>query len=400
MHTQQKDNSNNKYKDYNEIEDASKCVIELIKCSLHNELPVEIPQKVNWAQVLYLAANNSVVSMISPAVKRYKGDIPENIRKKIEAALLTTIYRLLNFQIERENIFAKMEQEGIAYLPLKGILLAEYYPVAGMRWMCDNDILYGKNDSEQGRNHESGKLKDIMLGLGYHAVHTGGVHDVYQKEPFFNFEMHRKLVSANSPFAKYYENPWEKAILVKGKKYEYRFSDEDEYIFMLAHAYKHFDNSGCGIRTLVDEYVYVDKKKCMDWRYIDEQLRKIGLNSFEKSLKNAAIAAFSEDGVITEQEWDIISYMFNCGTYGTMSNRIRRELKRIQSENALNQVNTKWHYIRKRFFVSEVMIQENYLFFYRHKNLRWLLPFYRILKGLIIHPKMLYYEWKNVRNFK
>lgn len=28
-------------------------------------------------------------------------------------------------------------------MPLKGCLMTEYYSVPGMRWMCDNDILYG-----------------------------------------------------------------------------------------------------------------------------------------------------------------------------------------------------------------------------------------------------------------
>ena len=132
--------------------------------------------------------------------------------------------------------------------------------------MCDNDILYGNATDNRRHNEDRNadsdaerlaeELESVMTELGYTPEHVGGVHDVYQKKPFFNFEMHRKLVPEDSTFAKYYENPWDRAHLGNGKMYEYHFSDEDEYIYMLVHAYKHYDVSGCGIRTLVDEYVW------------------------------------------------------------------------------------------------------------------------------------------------
>ena len=411
MHTQQKNENRNK-REYGaeNIEDAGRYILELIKCSLHGMCPPEIPENCNWKQVVYLAVKNSVTSTISPAVKKYEGEIPEEIRKKIEEALPATVYRLLRFQIERENIFAKLEQKKIAYLPLKGILLADYYPAAGMRWMCDNDILYGNAADNRMHNEDCNadsdaerlaeELESVMTELGYMPEHVGGVHDVYQKKPFFNFEMHRKLVPEDSTFAKYYENPWDRAHLVNGKMYEYHFSDEDEYIYMLVHAYKHYDVSGCGIRTLVDEYVFLNKKNSMDWKYIEEQLEMIGLSSFEKQLRTAATNVFSPNGVMTERDWDMISYMFNCGTYGTMSNRIRRNLEKLQDENNLDQSGARRRYLKERFFVNEMFIKESYPFFYRHKKLRFVLPFYRVMKGLVTHPGTLYYEWKNIRKYR
>lgn len=390
-------------KNENELENAERYVLYLIRCSLNGCTPTKEPVNCSWNQILYLAEKNSVTSMISPAVKEYKYDIPQDIREKIESALARTVYRILRFQIERENIFSAMEQCGIWYLPLKGILLAEYYPKAGMRWMCDNDILYGGSDLDM--DWQIKQLKKIMKDLGYDAEHIGGVHDVYQKKPFFNFEMHRKLVSADSPFAEYYKNPWKKAVLTEGKKCEYHFRDEDEYIFMLAHAYKHFDNSGCGIRTLADEYVFLNKKDSMNWEYINKELDKIGLISFEKELRKAACDTFSREGMITETDWDMISYMFDSGTYGLKSNDIRHKLERIyveaeQNHHNLNSAGIRRRYWKQRFYISDLVMKENYPFLYRHKRLRFVLPFYRVIKGLVIHPKTLYHEWKSVREFK
>ncbi len=91
-----------------------------------------------------------------------------------------------------------------------------------------------------------------------------------------------------------------------------------------------------------------------------------------KKETEASLHAFSEHGVLEEKDWDMISYMLGSGTYGTFNNRIKNYLKRFE----------------------ESFIREYYPFFYRHKGMRILLPWYRILKGLYIHPKNC---WQNGR---
>ena len=57
-------------------------------------------------------------------------------------------------------------------------------------------------------------------------------------------------------------------------------------------------------------------------------------------------------------------------------------------------------YMKERFWAKEDMIKEFYPFFYRHRSIRWFLPFFRIMKGLIIHPGKLYMEWKSMKESK
>lgn len=148
----------------NEIE---KYILHLISCSLNGGIPREKPEVCNWSEIVELLEHNSVLNAVSPAVKRYPYEITPEIRKKIEAALQKTVYRLLHFQVEREAVFSAMEEKGIAYLPLKGINLAEYYLIPGMRWMCDNDILYGNMENCEASDETAETLKNIMIGLGY-----------------------------------------------------------------------------------------------------------------------------------------------------------------------------------------------------------------------------------------
>lgn len=50
-----------------------------------------------------------------------------------------------------------MEEMKIAYWPIKGARIARYYPLPGMRFMADNDILYGFVEINNGRYCQLGQ---------------------------------------------------------------------------------------------------------------------------------------------------------------------------------------------------------------------------------------------------
>ena len=65
-----------------------------------------------------------------------------------------------------------------------------------MRQMSDNDILFDANFCDE--------IEEYMKSQGYEAVSVGvGNHDVYEKEPALNFEMHRSL------YGKAHDRNWE-----------------------------------------------------------------------------------------------------------------------------------------------------------------------------------------------
>lgn len=369
---------------------AGRYLILLIKCALH-ELPLATkPEDCTWKQVWSLAKMNSVECTVSSVVHEMSADMPDEIWKEWSGASEQNLYRHVLFDMEREQIISKMAKQGIASLPLKGIRMAGYYPTPGMRWMCDNDILYGCKEQAQE------KLCEIMENLGYTTVSLKGSHDVYQKKPFFNFEMHRSLVPEDSELTEYYANPWKKAVLTDEKTLQYRFTDEDEYLFHIAHAHKHFDNSGCGIRTLVDEYVILQAKKNLDWVYIENELVKTGLKDFEARLKMTALHAFDDKSELTEDDWKMIFYMLGCGTYGNSYNRVRRSMERLKETDNKD---VKKRYLKSRFWIDEKKMKDFFPLFYKYKGIRFLLPGYRLIRGLLIHPGYLLNEWKAVNKY-
>lgn len=84
---------------------------------------------------------------------------------------------------EMRTVFAQLEEAGIWYVPLKGSVLKEYYPEYGMRQMADCDVLFDKSRAE---------------------------------------DVKKRLIPD------------------EGKKYGRHFSTEDFYVYVTAHAYKHY----------------------------------------------------------------------------------------------------------------------------------------------------------------
>ena len=227
--------------------------------------------------------------------------------------------------MEMQLLFARLEAAGIWYMPLKGTVIKALYPAFGMRQMSDHDILF---DAVY-----AGKVRDILEQLGFTAEHYGtGNHDVYFKQPVCNFEMHRALFGENhnEKLYTYYRDPMRLMHRDVDNAYGYHFSDEDFYVYMTAHEYKHYSGSGTGIRSLLDCYVFVKEKGgSLDWVYIREQTAQLGIADFEQERRELAMKLFSGESApkLTDREQEMLGYYAGSGTYGTLENSIRMKLK-------------------------------------------------------------------------
>ena len=296
-------------------------------------------------------------------------------------AQANTVNSAILFQIEREAILAEMEKQGIWYMPLKGILLKDYYPKLGMREMCDNDILFDRS--------RAADLREIMISRGYNVIHYDRGHDdCYQKPPIFNFEMHFMLFNDGlSGFEKYYENVRERLVRDEGSSYGCRFTNEDFYLYLLAHEYKHFSGGGIGLRALIDTYVFLKKfGSTLDREYIAREAEKLGLTEFERNNRELAMTLFSfgtPDGV----QKQLLDYYIFSGVYGNIGNRVRNSVRK----------SSRLGYIKERLFLSQESIRSSYPFFYRHKLLQPVLFVYRIGRALTVSRKTSFSEVRVLR---
>ena len=115
-----------------------------------------------------------------------------------------------------------------------------------------------------------------------------------------------------------------------GNSYGYHFSDENFYVYMTAHEWKHYDGSGTGIRSLLDCYVYCKVKgEKLNWNYITEQCKQLEIADFEQERRTLAVKIFSSDTLsnLTESEQEMLMFYLTAGTYGTFDNAIKKKLK-------------------------------------------------------------------------
>ena len=215
---------------------------------------------------------------------------------------------------DRKSVLDALEQAGIWYMPLKGILLKDLYPRFGMREMADNDILFDASRADD--------VKKIMEGLGFTVKQFNkGNHDVYTRQPVSSFEMHRGLfdeVLEGTKFA-YYDNVRDRLIPDHKSQYGLRFSADDFYVYMFAHAYMHYARGGIGLRFLLDVYMYL-KKVTIHPDYVRQETEKLGIRSFEESGRRLSLNLF--DGKdLTGEDRKMLRYMLSSGAYGTVQNR-------------------------------------------------------------------------------
>ncbi len=339
------------------------------KQKLLKELDMEKLYRMSYAHLL-----DALVGM---TLKKADVSLPKEWTERISKAVRKNVL----FDAEREKLLAYMEQKRIWYLPLKGIILKDYYPMVGMRQMSDNDILFDDRFCNEVRRY--------MESQGYECTSIGkGNHDVYQKAPVYNFELHRALYGAahQNDWEAYYKDVKEKLILDSGSSYGYHFSDEDFYVYIVTHAYKHYIGSGTGLRTLLDFYVYLKaKEQEMDFAYIENECKVLGIAEFERKNRILCKKVFQTgeakelEQQLSEEEWDMLKYYLSSGVYGTLERGIENRVNKFRTKGGRK---SKLKYYWSRIFPDAKVIEKNYAFVSKHK---FLLPFgymYRLLLGL------------------
>ena len=350
-------------------------VIRLMNCAIHGTTPDrETLAAMDLPAVHKMAARHSVVSMLyhplERAVAAYGREaLPcdDELLRLWKEEKGRTVRRSILFDEERQQVYAYMDEAGIWYLPLKGILLQEYYPKMGMRQMADNDILF---DPAYRRD-----IRRYFKKNGYKVAAYGRViHDTYQKEPFYNFEMHVDL-AVESQKRKYpkYRNIRRLLVRQSKERMECRFTDKDFYIHLMMHAYHHLEGGGFGLRTFADVAVFTQAKGAeLDWEYIHRDLEQLELSDFELEVHQLAHALFGQEQFcpqrLTAEEAERLDYYIGSGTYGTKENHMKQ--MGVETDRR--------GYLRQRLFPPMGFYEDNFPLLYKY---RILIPFFLLFRA-------------------
>ncbi len=286
-------------------------------------------QEVNWINVFNVSKAHNVPTIFHEAIKD-RDDLPEGYLDIVKKQTFAVINQQIQQEYYLDKLFEELEKQKIKYLPLKGYIMRKIYPRPDLRISCDADVFYEVEKTDL--------VTPIMEGLGFHLDHEwmNGV---------VRIEMHKKLFeeifTANN---EYYKDVWQRLLLESGSKY--KFTDEDYYVYFIAHASKHFSSSGFGIRTILDIYYYNNAKK-LNREYVEQELEKLGILKFTKYLEKISRIWFGDEK--SDADTQIIeTYIMESGAYGIKKHNV---LMNAQDKNNSNK-NAKVRYFFKNIFPS------------------------------------------------
>lgn len=356
--------------------------IDIIRCLLQEQEIPPMPEGATLQELYAFAKLHNVEAMVFHGLEQL--DVDENDATfqnwSNRAAMLLTqsIVQLT----ERDTLFSALTEAGIDLLPVKGCWMKELYPEIDYRQMSDLDMLIPADQAQ--------KAKKIMLELGYstETFEDSPCHAGYMKPPYTEVELHIALLEDDNG---YYSDVWNRAVPAAQLPRLYRLSTEDEYIFYLLHLNKHLVDAGTGIRSILDSVIYRRAYPNMDRAYLRQELEKLQLWDLAQKIETLADCWFTSGEPLSDELEDLALFILSAGSYGTIENRSRQRLEKLQQtyKNPLIRGIVYW-IIRTCRPLKEM--QQSYPIL---RKLPVLLPFfwfYRAVMKFINHPKAIWYH--------
>lgn len=348
--------------------------------------PIDLLQS-DYKKMLSLFSFHHLENWLYYAAKKGVFSLTKEEWINLEKIHATAIYKALIQEEELKSISILFSENGIPFLPLKGSILRKWYPSSDLRSMADLDILIPKSDFK--------KVKSILPSLGYTLKHEGGNHDVYHKLPFMNIEIHQNMMDESYTLSSYYQDIWLKVKVKNQGSTELELTDEDFYLFVIAHGAKHFNNGGTGVRFLLDIYFILKQYPNLNRAYLTQELQKMGLIAFEEQMRKLA-NGWIDDTPLNEEDKTISDYIVRSGAYGTVQHAITSQLS-IHDE-ILRFSQKKWAYLWKKAFPPYSVMKRA---FPGLRFVPFLLPFFygfRIVRA--IFKGSVFLHTKNMKNIK
>lgn len=310
-----------------DVQNLENYLAELVRAGLEERTPIDLPDTVEADYIVEIARKNHMEYLLLGGLIRT--NISDETKAQIRPLIKNSMMRTMIQINELKELEKRFEEAGVINQPMKGAYLKFIYPQPMIREMSDIDVLIGAGCME--------KAADILKDMGYQLHQAVKHHDIYQKPPFMVVEAHRAMYDKTVDKKQYeYFSDFSKAVLKEGCSYTYNFKPEDFYVYMMAHMAKHFYKKGCGIRNIMDVYVYRKYYEGkLDENYIDDELNKCGIYHFTKHMeKLCRVWLLGEEG--NEFYDHLFSYMLDSGIYGKDENGIWNEFAREKNESELH----------------------------------------------------------------
>ena len=289
--------------------------INAINLCLNGKKVLPQQEKADVKEMLSIAKKQALANIVCCGLKKDGSYSTEELLPLSEYAELCT-FQYLRQEQELLRLCATLKEKKIRFILLKGSRMRTFYPSPELRSSCDVDILTDAPDET---------ILATMESLGYQYVKDSETTLNFANPPLVTVEMHRYLFDDRLSFHGYFDSVWDRAIPAEDGSSECFLSEEDFYLYMIAHLVKHFTRYGCGLRPLLDLYVYEREAgdRC-DFEAAEKKLEELDLLYFTKQMR-ALLNKWFETGELTEEDEELTDYLIQSGVYGSkLTNRVHR----------------------------------------------------------------------------
>ena len=310
--------------------------------------------------------------------------------QEIMSEFSTNKRRTLLFSSEIANIQQAISAAGIWSCPVKGTAIMNLYPRADMRSMLDIDMIY---DAEK-----QIELQRVLESVGYKAIEIGKHrHDIYEKAPLFELEMHRaafydlprdnqgNLFPSDIPERRLqdeetdingnvllFDTSWKKS---KENGEPGELTNEGTYLYNMRHIYNDYIYYGTGLRSCMDCAVCLQAwGNILDWSFIVEHAQAEGYADFlatfqslsqklllvdDEALDGGIERARKDIDTLDEAEKKILLRCLRSGQKGNLESKIDYALESFSGGSAPGKL-ARVKYIASRIFVPKRFLDDRY----------------------------------------
>lgn len=265
------------------------------------------------------------------------------------------------------------EQNNIKTIILKGSVLKDMYKESYLRTMGDIDIYVDKKYHKHARK--------LLESLGYKYSSNYGHHMTLNKPPYIELEMHRCLLKSSNKNNALFNEIFDKCIRYKDYKRIYTLDRTYFMLYELCHIAKHYEDAGCGLRNLIDLYLY-DKKyhNEIDYNLINKTISGSKEISYIIDFLNLSIDICSYKFAVNEvinnyADSEMFNVLVNTGIYGNKERSLDVKLKKTN----------KFNYFIRQLFPTKNEMKDKFSVLEKHLYLLPIFYLYRFTNP-IIHP--------------
>lgn len=343
-------------------------LISILEHFIHKTAP-RLPEEINWDDVVYLAAINSVLGIVSYMIHKYQLEEEEEILEACKSCYERE-YRLNRWKVKKLNeLVSELQNADIAHVLFKGSVVRDYYPIPEFRSFSDIDILIRKEDR--------GKSRKLMKKLGFNESDAWEPVFTYKKDWEY-YEIHTELLETDIPgkpgCRESFRNPWEHVVSRDDRSWQ--FTEEFHFRYLLTHLAKHLSGSGAGIRLYLDLALFAMRfGKTMDWEQVEEDLREMDLLEFAYTVMTAVKTWFGVDSplAVTDRTEEFLEEFAESTLYGGTFGRDDKDpgMIRLSKEEVQSGKMNRVAILMKRLFPPAKQIEARYTYL---QNRPWLLP--------------------------